>query len=345
MKRIISLLVLLACISSCHKDKTADLPKSKGVYIINEGNFGFGNADVSFYNPETKTVTNDLFKTVNGYSLGDVAQSMYVKDSVAFIVVNNSAKIEMVKIPSFQKIRTITISGSSPRHILPVDDSIAYVTELYSNKIHVINYQTGNLKADISVPQYTEHLVRIDEYVFAEGKKIYSNPTSKGAIYRIRIADNTFDDKKEFASDAGGIVQDKNKNIWIALDEDSTTSTKASLVCLDKNLNTVAQLSMNSLGFHPNHLCTDGNRETLFFLASKSIYSASIATLQSTILFTLTASNVYSMDVDPANGDFYLSDALDYVQSSHIYRHNKTGTLIHSFTAGVISGNFAFTHE
>ncbi len=345
MNRIILLLILLACISSCHKDKTADLPKSKGVYIINEGNFGFGNADVSFYNPETKTVTNDLFKTVNGYSLGDVAQSMYVKDSVAFIVVNNSSKIEMVKIPSFQKIRTITISGSSPRYILPVDDSMAYVTELYSNKIHVINYLTGNLKTDISVPQYTEHLVRVDEYVFAEGKKFYSNPSSKGAVYRMRIADNTFVDKKEFAGDAGGIVQDKNKNIWIALDEDSATNTKASLVCLDKNLNTVAQYSMSGFGFHLNHLCVDGNGETLFFLTGKNIYCTSISNLQPTILFTSTASNVYSMDVDPVIGDFYLSDALDYVQSSHIYRNDKTGTLIHSFTAGVISGNFAFTHE
>ncbi len=345
MSKIIPLILLIALISSCHKDKTSDLPKSKGVYIINEGNFGFGNADVSFYNPETKAVTNDLFKTANGYSLGDVAQSMYIKDSVAFIVVNNSAKIEMVKIPSFQKIRTITISGSSPRYILPVDDSMAYVTELYSNKIHVINYLTGNLKTDISVPQYTEHLVRVDEYVFAEGKKIYSSPSSKGAVYRIRIADNTFVDRKEFAGDAGGIVQDKNKNIWIALDEDSTTSTKASLVCLDKDLNTLAQYSMNSFGFHPNHLCMDGNGETLFFLAGKNIYTTSISNLQPTILFTSNASNVYSIDVDPVSGDIYLSDALDYVQSSHIYRHDKTGTLIHSFTAGVISGNFAFTHE
>lgn len=345
MNRIIPLLIFLVSISSCHKEKTPDLPKSKGVYIINEGNFGFGNADVSFYNPETKTTTNDLFKTVNGYSLGDVAQSMYVKDSILFIVVNNSAKIEMVKIPSFQKIKTITISGSSPRYILPVDDSIAYVTELYSNKIHVINYQTGNLKTEISVPQYTEHLVRVDEYVFAEGKKIYSNPSSKGAVYRIRIADNTFVDKKEFAGDASGIVQDKNKNIWMALDEDSATSTKASVVCLGKNLNTVAQYTMSGFGFHPQHLHIDGNGETLFFLEGKNVYSTSISNLQPTILFTSSASNVYSIDVDPAYGDIYLTDALDYVQSSHIYRHDKTGALIHSFTAGVISGNFAFTHE
>lgn len=345
MNKIILLLICIVCISSCHKDKTPDLPKSKGVYIINEGNFGFGNADVSFYNPETKTVTNDLFKTVNGYSLGDIAQSMYIKDSLALIVVNNSGKIEVVTIPSFQKIRTITISGTSPRYILPVNDSIAYVTELYSNKIHVINYLTGNLKTNISVPQFTEHLLRVDEYVFAESKKIYSNPSSKGAVYRIRIADNTFVDKKEFAGDAGGIVQDKNKNIWMALDEDSATSTKASLVCLDKNLNTVAQYSMNSFGFHPNHLSIDGNGETLFFVAEKSVYKASITNLQPTILFSSTVSNVYSMEVDPASGDIYLSDALDYVQSSHIYRHDKMGALIHSFTAGVISGNFAFTHE
>lgn len=333
------------CMSSCHKDKPAELPKSKGVYIVNEGNFNFGNADVSFYNPETKTTTNDLFKTVNSYSLGDVSQSMFIKDSIAFIVVNNSAKIEMVKLPSFQKIRTITITGSSPRYLLPIDDSIAYVTELYANKIYVINYQTGNLKTTIQVPQYTEHLMRVDEFIFVEGRKTYSNPSSKGTIYKIKIADNSLVAQKKFAGDANGIVKDKNGNLWLALDEDSTSHTTAQLVCLDKNLNTVAQYSMISNVAHPNNLCTDGSGEKLFFMSAKNIYTTSISNLQPTILFTTTSSQPYTLGIDPVNTDIYISDALDYVQSSHIYRYDKTGTQIHSFTAGIISGNFAFNHE
>ena len=345
MKRVHLLFVLIPLLYSCHKETKPELLKSKGVYIVNEGNFGFGNADISFYDPQTKQTSNDIFKTVNGYSLGDVAQSIYIKDSFAFIVVNNSAKIELVKLPSFQKVKTIAIPGSNPRYILPIDDSIAYVTEIYSNKIHVINYLTGNLKTEISVPQYTEHLVRMDEYVFVEGKKIYSNPSSNGAVFRIRISDNTLLDKKEFIGDAEGIVKDKNGHLWIALDEDTATNTNAQLICFDKEFNTVSQFSLSSSNIHLNHLSIDGKGETLFYLSGKNIYSTSISNFSPSLLFTSTASNVYSMGIDPVNSDIYLSDALNYVQSSRVYRHDKTGTLIHSFLAGIISDNFAFTHE
>jgi hypothetical protein len=338
--------MILVTLASCHKDQTSDLPTSKGAYIVNEGLFQSGRGEVSFYDPGTKQVTNDLFKTANNYSLGDVAQSMYIKDSIGFIVINNSAKVVLVKIPSFRKLMEINIPHSSPRYVLPVDDSIAYVSELYSDSIHVVNYQSGLLVKEIAVPQYTEHLIRIDEYVFAEGKKIYANPLAKGALLRLRISDHTYLDKLEFKGDAGGIVKDKNDHLWIAVDEDSGSSEKASLKCFDKNLNLLATNNFDVFGFHPNNLSVNGKSETLFFQSGESIYSVGInsADIPSSIL-TATGINIYSFSVDPANDDIYISDALDFVQRSRIYRYDKTGQLIHSFTAGIISGNFAFSHE
>src|SRR5687768_16344767 len=80
----LSVAILLLAITSCHKDQTSDLPTSKGVYIVNEGLFQSGIGEVSFYDPDTKQITNDLFSNVNNYSLGNVAQSMYIKDSIGF---------------------------------------------------------------------------------------------------------------------------------------------------------------------------------------------------------------------------------------------------------------------
>lgn len=346
MKQIFLLMLVMVSVSSCKKDKTNDLPTSKGVYILNEGLFNSGAGEVSFYDPDTKQISNNLFTSANSYFLGDVAQSMYIKDSIGFIVVNNSAKIELVKIPSFQKIRTISIPNSSPRYILPIDESIAYVTELYSNNIHVVNYQTGLLVKEIAVPQYTEHLVRIDEYVFAEGKKIYSNPSAKGALLRIRISDHTYMDKIDFNSDAGGLVNDKDNHLWIAIDEDSAATERASLKCFDKNLNLVTTKPTNGFGFHPNNLSIDGNGEKLFFNSGMNIYSSEVS-LDSipSLLLTFTGTGIYSLSIDPVNSDIYTSDALDFVQQSRIYRYDVDGQLVHSFTAGIISGNFAFSYE
>ena len=42
-----------------------------GLFICNEGNFQYGNATLSYYNPETKVVENEVFYRANAMKLGD----------------------------------------------------------------------------------------------------------------------------------------------------------------------------------------------------------------------------------------------------------------------------------
>jgi hypothetical protein len=340
------LFFVILSISSCRKEQTPVPPALGGVYLVNEGNFNFGNADVSVYNPDSKEVSNNVFQLANGYPLGDVAQSMFLKDSLGFVVVNNSSKIEVVKLPSLQKVRTIHIPNSSPRYFLPVNDSMAYVSELYANKIHVVNYVSGTLVTQISVPQYTEHLVKVGEYVFAEGKKIFANASSKGALIRLRISDHSYVDKLQFAGDVNGIVVDKNNHLWLAVAADTAASSFASLKCFDKDLNLLSSYSFDSYSWKPSNLCISGNGEDLYFLSSYVYRCASVqAGIVPVKLVSNSSNNFYALGVDPLSSDVYVSDALDYVQASRIYRYRKNGDLIHSFTAGVITGNFAFAYD
>ena len=45
----------------------------RGLFICNEGNFQYGNATLSYYDPATKTVQNEVFYRANAMKLGDVA--------------------------------------------------------------------------------------------------------------------------------------------------------------------------------------------------------------------------------------------------------------------------------
>lgn len=342
---LLVLIPLFFFLSSCEKEKITAPPSSGGVYIINEGNFNFGNAEVSVYNPESKQVNNNQFQAANGYSLGDVAQSMFVKDSFGFIVVNNSSKIEVVKLPSLQKIRTIIIPNSSPRYFLAINDSIAYVSELYANKVHVVNYIKGTLVTQISVPQYTERLVQVDEYVFAEGKKIFANSSAKGALIRLRISDHSFVDKREFTGDVNGIVKDSANHIVVLVGRDTATLTTAALHWFDKNMTLLHTYSFDTLNESPSLLSYSPADARLWYVVGEYVYGMDEGSLQAWAYIHATGSNIYALGIDPKNGEVYVSDALDYVQPSHILRYHKNGTLIHSFTAGVIAGNFAFNDE
>ena len=53
----------------------------------------YGNASLSYYDPETKRVENEVFARANAQKLGDVAQSMTMHGGLGWIVVNNSGVI------------------------------------------------------------------------------------------------------------------------------------------------------------------------------------------------------------------------------------------------------------
>jgi hypothetical protein len=50
----------------------------------------------------------------------------------------------------------------------------------------------------------------------------------------------------------------------------------------------------------------------------------------------------YTIAVNPASGDVYVSDVKDFVSKSTIYRYSREGALLDEFSAGIIAGDFFF---
>ena len=110
----------------------------EGLFITNEGNFQYGNATLSFYNPETKEIENEVFYRANAMRLGDVAQSMIIRDGIGWVVVNNSHVVFAIDIHTFKEVGRIT-NFTSPRYIHFISDEKAYVTQIWDNRIFIVN--------------------------------------------------------------------------------------------------------------------------------------------------------------------------------------------------------------
>ncbi|MPT35487.1 MAG: hypothetical protein E2604_10455, partial [Flavobacterium sp.] len=91
----------------------------RGVLVVNEGNFGSPNAEVSYISSEFPTLfQNNIFNTVNPTKvLGNTAQSIGFNGDLAYIVLNGSNKIEVVNRYTFVSVATIQTGLQNPRYI------------------------------------------------------------------------------------------------------------------------------------------------------------------------------------------------------------------------------------
>lgn len=177
MKKIVLICIIFAALlTGCMKweygnaDGDFDAVGS-GLFICNEGNFQYGNGSLSYYDPETRKVENDIFYRANGYRPGDVIQSMTMHNGLGWVVSNNSHVVFAIDPVTFREVGRIE-NLPSPRYIYFVSDTKAYISQIWDNRIVVINPRTYAVTGYITVPDMaagkgsTEQMVGMGRYVY-----------------------------------------------------------------------------------------------------------------------------------------------------------------------------------
>ena len=344
MKQVYTLIIAaLLLLSACNKQPSTSFNTGR-VIVINEGGFQHGNASVSVYDPTAKTVTNNVFMNENGFSMGDVAQSLYLMGDTAFIVMNNSQKVVVADAKNnFKYLYSINIPGSSLRFFIPVGGSKAYVTELYANKIWVVDYRTGTLLKSIPVNGWTEHLIN-------SGGKIYvEEATTPGgaavhAILQIDPATDQITNSIALSSDPASMILSQSNQLFVLSPQQTSPISNASIYRIDLPSFSISKKIDFSPSRTPNFIRYSALSDQILFSDSGGIYNMlTTDTITPASTFIKSNSwNVYGLNADPATGDIYISDAVDYQQASHIMRYSKNGVLLDHFTAGIITNGFVF---
>src|SRR5688572_27698030 len=102
------LFLTLTLFVACDDEEKVKGEFDNKVFVINEGNYLDADGTVSAIDPRSGVVVHDIFGSVNeGRALGDVVQAMTIHEDKAYIVVNNSNKIEVVNANTFESISVI----------------------------------------------------------------------------------------------------------------------------------------------------------------------------------------------------------------------------------------------
>jgi DNA-binding beta-propeller fold protein YncE len=354
--KLIYITLLIVTIKGCMKEEHASLTfneQNNGVFIVNEGRFGMDQASLSHYNPNTRTVKNKVFFFANEeVTLGDVAQSMVIRDTVAYVVVNNSGKIYALHAETFEYINKIT-GLISPRHMHFITDTKAYVTDLYGKTIYVINIPTYSVVNQIDVDNHsglfyqhsTEQMIQYNEFVFVNCWS-YDNQ-----ILVINSITDQIVDSIEVPIQPKAMVLDKSANIWVITDGGFQGNPfgyeEPALVRIEAESREILNQYRFDITSSPADLAINKTLDTLYFI-NRDLYRYPISEDSPPELivespYTGAYNRGFSaLGIDPENNDIYLADAIDNVQQGVVYRIRPTGIAIDTFKVGIIPTYFAF---
>jgi YVTN family beta-propeller protein len=340
MKNFITILIFSLVTISCTKNSpgaSGSFLTGSGVFIINEGNFKWGNGSLSFYSFDSARVYNDLFLNINSRPLGDVPNSMIINGYTAYVVVNNSGKIEVVNRNTLVSVATIT-KLISPRNMAVVGESKAYVSSMYSDSLAIVNLKDNSISGYIN-------LRRTSETIIISGNKAFISEWVGGnEIMVINTTNDKVIDSIKVGMEPESMVLDKNKTLWVLCNGGWTRNNYAELHAI----NTVTNLTEKKLIFpyktaSPTCLQIDGKGETLYYLES-GVRKMSIndVSLPSNAIITESGNYFYKIGINPYNSDIFITDAVDYQQNGYVMFFKNNGTLIDKFRAGVIPGYICF---
>lgn len=347
-KNLFIIIVILIIFYSCKKENTekpsATQFSTKGFFILNEGNYTWSNSSLSFYDEQNRTIENDIFYKINNVTLGDVAQDIKLINNKLYVTINNSGIIYVLNATTCKHIKTIQ-NLTSPRYILPINDSIAYISDLYDKNITIINTITDNIVGKIFIGNSTESMIKYNQQVFC------TSWSFNNKIYVLNSQNHQLIDSITVGLQPKKLQIDKFGQIWVLCDggyygnpigheksslwkiNPQSLSSEKIIECPDKNFSATC-FTLNPTG-------------DSIYLVWKNVYKFSIFDTifpAQPFIYSTNSSTFYNIVHHPYLPHIIICDAKNYVVPGQINIYSTQGQFIDSKQVGIIPNTICFNY-
>ncbi|MBR9978088.1 MAG: YncE family protein [Bacteroidetes bacterium] len=335
---LLAILTFMFLFPACDGDNSVAPPivpeGPRGLYILNEGNFQRGNASLSFYIPDSNLVFNDQFQFVNGRPLGDVGNSITLHEGNAYLVINNSHKIEVMNVNTQKSVTTIVSpDGASPREIAFASNGLGFISNLYDNTVSIYNPADGLLEGSIAVGNNPDGIAAVGNRVIVANSGFGSGNTvsiidaeNRDVIKNVRVGDYPTA-VLPLSPTAVAVLCTGDYGDFNNPDDD----TPGGVYIVDVQTRTVVDSLV--LGGHPTRLARDADG-FLYTLQASGVTRIHLSSKGFTENFI--PGFFYNIFVDTVDGKIYLTNPVDYVQAGKLEVYTLDGTREATFDVGVI---------
>lgn len=340
---------------SCIEDNPAPVATTApdGYFIINEGAFGNANTSLSYYDRQSDTIMNNIFQSTNGRPLGDQTQSMSVFEGRGYIIVQNSAKVEIINREDFTTVATLGPEEGieSPRYFLGLTPAKGYLTDWgadgLSGTLKILDLTEHTVTATLPLGQGPNQLIMHDDRVYVAHSGGFGHDST---LYVIDPERDIVTDTLVVGDNPNSLAIDSDGALWVAggghlvYNEDYSVNEAAStpgFIARLENGEFAWRANVVESGTGPYDLTMHSEQQTLYFRYSGEIYEMDPADILLPTM-PLIPGNFYGLSVDPRNGEIVTTSAPDFSSPGTFSRFTSTGQPVRAFTVGIAPNGFAF---
>lgn len=336
----------------------------KGFFLLNEGNMGSNKATIDYFDYETGAYTKNIYAERNPgvvKELGDVGNDLQIYGNKLYAVINCSHFVEVMDVNTAKHITQISIPNC--RYIV-FKDGFAYVSS-YAGPVQIdpnsrlgyvakIDTATMKVVGKCTVGYQPEEMVIFGNKLYVANSGGYRVPNYDNTVSVIDL--NNFKEVKkiEVAINLHRMEIDKNGLLYVSSRGDYYSVPSRTFIVDTQTDKVVKELPIansemsicgDSLYIYSTEWNYNTNKNTITY-AIYDINKQEIATRN--FITDGTEKNIkipYGIAINPENGDFYVTDAKDYVTPGKLHCYSKSGILKWSVTTGDIPAHFAFTQK
>lgn len=337
----------------------------QGFFLLNEGNMGSNKASLDFYDYNTGIYTRNIYGERNPdevKDLGDVGNDIDIYGGKLWAVINCSNYVEVMDVETVRHITKIPIPNC---RYLAFKDGYAYVSA-YAGPVKIDQNARIGYVAKIDTVSLTvvdscivgyqpEEMAIVGDKLYVANSGGYRVPNYDRTVSVIDL--NTFEEmyKIDVAINLHRLKPDRYGNLYVSSRGDYYNIPSKTYI-----IDTRTDKVTDTLHLLPNSNMTLSG-DSLYVYSTEFSYITNQWTVSYAILDTKSKSVVtrnfikdgtdknikvpYGIAVNDLTGEFFVTDAKDYVSPGTLHCFSRDGIRKWSVTTGDIPAHIVFTRK
>ena len=343
-----------------------------GMYLLNEGNMGSNKATIDYLDFSKGIYIRNIYGERNPNvikELGDVGNDIQIYGNRLYAVINCSHKVEVMDAHTCRRIGQVDIPNcryicfhAGKAYISSYVGPVSIDPNAQLGAVFEVDTATLEITRKVTVGYQPEELVVYNEHIYVVNSGGYRAPDYDSTMSVISLRDFRQVQKIPVCLNPHRLRKDQYNRLWIT-SRGNHKDVQPELICLSPATNSQLPI-INAPAASEMVICGDSmyyygshwNEQTMSNTITYGVLNIQypIPNTQYPI-FNIrplitdgTEKNIkipYGIQVNPYNGDIYITDAKNYVSSGQLHCYSREGKRKWSVRTGDIPAHMCFVYR